>query len=144
MHITSVVSALAGIWLGALVAIDLIETPAKFTLKGLDRATAVALGRVVFRRLGFLEMALGAALLAAGWRSGGGVVALAAPLWLITLALCLGLRPSLEVRMRGSADQVPQQERGKRALRRLHQLYVAADGAKMLLLVALLILTARF
>lgn len=144
MQITSVVSALAGIWLGALVAIDLIETPAKFTLEGLDRATAVALGRVVFRRLGFLEMTLGAALLAAGWGRGGGVVALAAALWLITLALCLGLRPSLEQRVRDPASQEPQQGHGKRALRRLHRLYVAADGAKMLLLVALLILTAQF
>jgi hypothetical protein len=140
MNISVITAALSGIWLGALVAIDLIETPAKFTILGLDRNTAVALGRVVFRRLGFLGMGLGTALVGAGWRSSTRYLGLSAALWLINVSLCLVIRPSLERKMH-SVDFSTVRSTAAREFRPmhwLHRLYVAADGAKMLLLIALL------
>ena len=118
-----------GIWLGGLVAIDLIEAPAKFKIEGLDRAAAVRLGQVVFRRFGYLEMLLSGLLLASG--SGTLRVRLiVALLSLIALLISPLLRSGLSV-------LVAKGNRGGSSLRGAHAAYVAADILKMLLLVSL-------
>ncbi|MDQ3803436.1 MAG: hypothetical protein M3416_06345, partial [Acidobacteriota bacterium] len=53
------------VWLGGLIVIDFVETPARFRVPGLNRNQVVAVGREVFAAFNRTEVLVGAALVAA-------------------------------------------------------------------------------
>src|SRR5919112_6533813 len=54
------------VWLGGLIVMDFVETPARFRVQGLSRNQVVAVGRAVFAAFNRTETIVGAALVAAG------------------------------------------------------------------------------
>ncbi|MGH2410091.1 MAG: hypothetical protein ACRDGS_06925, partial [Chloroflexota bacterium] len=47
---------LLALWVGGLVAIDLMETPTRFAVKEVDRNQIIAIGRRVFAALNRMEV----------------------------------------------------------------------------------------
>jgi hypothetical protein len=129
------IKIVAALWLGGLVAIDLIETPAKFRIKSISRSSAVELGQEVFRSYGFLEMAFGVVLI---------VSILAGSRFYFFAGALLGcislfVSPLLRHRLRGLVSASDQGLRNPQ-LKKYHLAYVALDLLKMLLLALLLLL----
>ncbi len=143
MDTTCLVAALAAFWLGGLIALDLIEAPAKFRIQGLDRNTAVELGRAVFARFNLLEVVVALLILAATLSSPG-----AGRLWwasgallLLALVASLGLRPQMR-RLGQKLDLVnrdPARAQEYRAIRGYHRAYVLGEFLKMAVLVTLIL-----
>ncbi len=61
----AVATAVSWLWLGMVLAISFLEAPLKFRAPGVDLATGLAIGRVVFRALNTVECLLALALVAA-------------------------------------------------------------------------------
>jgi hypothetical protein len=93
----AVAVAVIFVWLGMVVAISFIEAPLKFRAPGVSLAIGLGIGRLVFRALNAVEVALAAALLiatAADVPSLG--VAAAVGVVVVTLAVQLAVvRPRL-------------------------------------------------
>lgn len=93
--------ALVFLWLGMVLAISFVEAPLKFRAPGVTIPIGLGIGRLVFRTLNLVEVALGAAIVvslgvSAGSRpAASGLVALV----VVVLAVQLGLvRPRLNRR----------------------------------------------
>ncbi|HET6383304.1 MAG TPA: hypothetical protein VFJ58_07940 [Armatimonadota bacterium] len=133
----AMIGAFAGLWLGGLIAIDLVETPAKFGVKGMDRSAAVELGQEVFHRFGMLEAAFAIAMLVFG-NHGDAPSFLTAASFALTV-LALGVSPELRRRLNRTLRALLPEDREKsETFRALHRLYVTADLAKMILLAMVL------
>ncbi len=140
-----------GVWLGGLIVIDLVETPARFRVKAIDRNQVVAVGREVFAALNRMEVFVGALLVAAGallvGRAAGvphkSLAALigVGVMWLVALAQYFWARPRMSAATK-ELDLVNRQPGDARldALRRLHKTYVALDFVKVALGLAALAL----
>jgi hypothetical protein len=128
----------AAFWLGGLVSIDLIEVPSKFRAPGVDRSAAVKIGRVVFRNFGYFELAVGAALAFAAGRSGLSGVPRILPLVLLGLAFVVAVPLRLRLSRLSERSESARQDRDHSPTLKLHRLYVAADGVKMALLLAVI------
>jgi hypothetical protein len=126
-HVVAI--ALPFVWLGLVIGISAIETPLKFRAPGITTPLALGIGRLVFRALNAVELVLAVALAI--------LVAHAARGWPL-LVLCViaalllvqvfGLRPRLDARAVRviAGDDVPPS--------RLHIVYIALEGAKLVLL----------
>jgi hypothetical protein len=121
-------------WLGMVLAISFLETPLKFRAPGITVPLGLGIGRLVFRALAVVELALAVALtVALALPNGTGVVdaatwTLTALLWAV-LAVQVGvLRPRLDQRARRvvAGENLPGS--------RLHLAYVALEGIKVVLL----------
>ncbi|MCD0486356.1 hypothetical protein LO771_29230 [Streptacidiphilus sp. ASG 303] len=132
MNLPHAAAALCSVWLGALVAISFLEAPLKFRAPGMTVPVALSVGRLVFAALNRMELLLLAAAVAAGLGCGRAAV-LALPAVLL-LAQVLLLRPRMDRR----AVRVIAGEPVPRS--RLHVAYVAAEGAKAVVLVAAAVL----
>ena len=129
--------ALACIWLGMVVAIS-IEAPLKFRAPGITLPLGLGIGRLVFRALNASEIVLAAAtaitfaLVPRPTASILLLVALAA-----TLAVQVAvLRPRLETRAAVIiAGETPPTSRA-------HLVYIALEGAKVLMLIFFAVLVA--
>ena len=118
------------IWLGMVLAISFLETPLKFRAPGITVPLGLGIGRLVFRALAVVELALAGVLTAAlvlGDRTTV-VIVLASLLWAVLVVKVAVLLPRLDRRARlilagGSAPRS-----------RLHLAYVALDGIKVVLL----------
>ena len=124
------IQLLAGLWLGGLIALDLIEAPTKFKIYSIERSAAVELGQAVFRKFGFLEMALSLALLA--------YISLhrtIAEIWLV--GTLVGIALIISPWLRSRLATLIRQHSSKDILRPYHRGYVVVDILKMLLLMAL-------
>jgi hypothetical protein len=127
-----VTAALSFTWLGMVLAISFVEAPMKFRAPGVTLPLGLGIGRVVFRALNRIEMALLLLVLVSvvvaprpttGWLAG----ALAG-----LLAVQLGVvRPILNRR----SDRVLAGEELPRS--RGHLIYVALESVKVALLIAL-------
>ncbi|HJR08136.1 MAG TPA: DUF4149 domain-containing protein [Pyrinomonadaceae bacterium] len=132
------------VWLGGLIVIDFVETPARFRVTAIDRNQVVAVGREVFAAFNRAEMFIGAALVAVS-----ALVAARAPIvsqkwqaafisvvvmWLVALLQYFWARPRMSAATKG-LDLVNRQPRDARygVLRRWHKTYVALDLIKMAL-----------
>jgi uncharacterized membrane protein len=121
------------VWLGGLLIIDLVETPARFRVRAIDRNQVVAVGREVFAAFNRAEAVVGAALVGAETASRGSLAALAAVvvMWLVALAQYFWARPRMSAATEG-LDLVNRQPEDARflVLRRWHKIYVALDFVK--------------
>ena len=135
---------LLAVWLGGLIVIDFVETPARFRVAAINRNQVVAVGREVFAAFNRTEAAIGAPLVAAGALLAGRApvvspkpfagVGCVAVMWLAALAQCFWARPRMSAATEG-LDFVERRPGDARfeAFRRWHQTYVALDLLKLAL-----------
>jgi uncharacterized membrane protein len=132
------------IWLGGLIVIDFVETPARFRVPGMNRNQVVAVGRVVFAAFNRTEAIIGALLIAVS-----ALLLMRAPavspksqvavgsvgaMWLVALLQYFWARPRMSAATK-ELDLVNRQPGDARFdnLRRWHKTYVAFDLVKMAL-----------
>lgn len=118
-------------WLGMVLAISFLETPLKFRAPGITVPLGLGIGRLVFRALAIAELAMAVALTAAlvlGGRVGVGAVVLVGLLWVVLAAQVAVLRPRLDRRARFIVAG------GSPPRSRLHVVYIAFEGVKVVLL----------
>jgi hypothetical protein len=138
---TAVISVAAVFsWLGLVAGISLLEAPLKFRAPGITLALGLGIGRLVFAAMGRAEVALLAVTAAcAAWVPGppGGRAGLIAALAAILAVQYLLLRPALDRRAAViiAGGQPPRSS--------LHLGYIAAECAKLIVLLALGLLLAR-
>ena len=129
------------VWLGGLIVIDFVETPARFRVPAINRNQVVAIGRAVFAAFNRTEAAVGAILVAASAALAAraatappgslAAVAIVAVMWLIALAQYFWARPRMSA-VTAELDLVDRRPDDARfyALRRWHKTYVALDFLK--------------
>ncbi|MHA6783231.1 hypothetical protein ACVGOW_19880 [Pseudonocardia saturnea] len=118
-------------WLGMVLAISFLETPLKFRAPGITVPLGLGIGRLVFRALAIAELALAATLTAAmaiAGRAGVGAVVVVGLLWAVLAAQVAVLRPRLDHRARYIVAG------GSPPRSRLHLVYIAFEGVKVVLL----------
>lgn len=129
----AVATAAAFIWLGMVLAISFLETPLKFRAPGVDIPIGLGIGRIVFRVLNRVELAL-ALIVLAGVVAGNPtrpVAVLAAAILIILAGQLIAIRPQLNRRTdRVLAGQHPSRSR-------MHLYYIGLETAKVLTLAAL-------
>lgn len=132
------------IWLGGLIIIDFVETPARFRVPAMNRNQVVAVGREVFAAFNRTEAIIGALLIAmsalllmrapaVSLRSQVAVISVGV-MWLVALLQYFWARPRMSAATR-ELDLVNRQPGDARFddLRRWHKTYVAFDLVKMAL-----------
>ena len=139
------------IWLGGLIVIDFVETPARFRVPALNRNQVVAVGREVFAAVGRMEAIVGALLVAvsvlllfrASTVSHKAHVAVGSVgvMWLVALAQYFWVRPRMSA-VTKELDLVNRQPGDARygIFRQWHKTYVTLDMLKMALGLAALAL----
>jgi hypothetical protein len=114
------------VWLGMVLAISFLEAPLKFRAPGITLPLGLGIGRLVFRALNGVEIALAALLVVGGVSTGMsqlGWLLLAGLVLLLVLQVLL--RPRLDQRaMRIVAGRTPPPSR-------LHLAYIALEGVKV-------------
>jgi hypothetical protein len=131
-EMNAVVGAVAGVWLGMVLAISFLEAPLKFRAPGVTLAVGLGIGRIVFSALNRVEEVL-AVVIVLGAASGphpaglimGGALAVGA----LAAQLVL-VRPFLVRR----SKRVLNGEQGPRS--RAHHAYVALEVVKVLALIS--------
>ena len=129
----AVALAVPFVWLGMVLAISFLEAPLKFRAPGITLPLGLGIGRLVFRALNLTEIGLAVLLTLAFLALGppGLSWALLAAAWL-TIGVQVGvLRPQLDRRAATivTGRMLPPS--------RLHLIYIALEGAKVPLLIAL-------
>jgi hypothetical protein len=121
------------IWLGMVLAISFLEAPLKFRAPRIDIPIGLGIGRIVFRALNRVEIALALVTLAAIviGRPTGAVAALTAAIVIILAGQLVAIRPQLNRR----TDRVLAGQHPPRST--LHLYYVGLEAAKVLSLAAL-------
>ncbi|HEV2707793.1 MAG TPA: DUF4149 domain-containing protein [Pyrinomonadaceae bacterium] len=130
------------LWLGGLIVIDFVETPARFRVPVINRNQVVAVGREVFAALNRMETLVGALLIAVSVllisRSTGvsqkphAALISVGLMWLIALLQYFWARPRMSA-ITKELDLVNRQPVDRRfdVLRRWHKTYVVLDLVKM-------------
>ena len=123
-----------GLWVGGLVAIDFVETPARFRATDLDRNQIIAMGRRVFAAFNRYEAGIGAVATAASvagprWRT-----AAVGAMWGAALTQLAIIQPRLQA-LGANLDFVDRDANDPRynQLRTMHRAYVALDVLKLAL-----------
>jgi uncharacterized membrane protein len=132
------------VWLGGLIVIDFVETPARFRAQAINRNQVVAVGREVFAAVNRMEAIIGALLIIVSalvvsraaivtYKSYGAVMSVGV-MWLVALTQFFWARPRMSAATK-ELDLVNRQPGDARfeALRRWHKIYVVLDFAKMAL-----------
>ncbi|MFJ4845744.1 MULTISPECIES: hypothetical protein [unclassified Streptomyces] len=118
------------LWLGMVLGISFLEAPLKFRAEGITLPLGLGIGRIVFRALNRVEVALAVCAASATAADVPGPVAIAAgAVAAAVLAVQLtAVRPTLNRRTARvlAGEQVPRS--------RTHLVYVALEGAKVLAL----------
>lgn len=122
------------LWTGGIVAIDAVETPARFRAPGLDRNQIGAVGRVVFRAFNLYELGLAALSVTTIAGTSRARKAAVAGMTAAAVAQHLWVRP----RMQELGEQLDFEAAERidprySAFHRLHNIYVALDAAKLAL-----------
>jgi hypothetical protein len=132
------------VWLGGLIVIDFVETPARFRVAVINRNQVVAVGQKVFAALNRTEAFVGTLLITASAlllsraetvsrKSLAAVISIGV-MWLVALAQYFWARPRMSAATEG-LDLVNRRPGDARfhVLRRWHKTYVALDFFKMAL-----------
>ena len=132
------------VWLGGLIVIDFVETPARFRVTAIDRNQVVAVGREVFAAFNRAEVIVGALLIAVSvlllmraqtvsYKSQVVVVSVGV-MWLVALLQYFWARPRMSATTK-DLDLVNRRAEDPRfrVFRRWHKTYVALDLVKMAL-----------
>lgn len=129
----AVAGAVTFVWLGTVLGISFLEAPLKFRAPGVTIPVGLGIGRIVFRALNLVEVALALVVVIAVAAGGPGTaVAVLAAAVLAVLALQLGIvRPRLNRR----SDRVLAGEDLPRSRGHVH--YVVLEAVKVCVLVAL-------
>ena len=130
------------VWLGGLIVIDFVETPARFRVPVVNRNQVTAVGREVFAALNRTEAIVGALLIivsallvsraqAVSHKSHVALISVGV-MWLVALAQYFWAGPRMSAATEG-LDLVNRQPGDARfdVLRRWHKTYVALDLVKM-------------
>src|SRR4051812_26720650 len=128
----AVVGAVAGVWLGMVLAISFLEAPLKFRAPGVTLALGLGIGRLVFAALNRVEVVLAAAVVigaASGQRPAGLILGGAVAVGALVAQLVL-VRPFLLRR----SNRVLNGEQGPRS--HAHHAYVALEVVKVLALIS--------
>jgi hypothetical protein len=127
---SAVAIAAVFVWLGMVLAISFIESPLKFRAPGVTLQIGLGIGRLVFRALNAVEIALAAAVVAcfAVQLPATGIVVAAAVAVLVLLAQVLLVRRRLTRR----SDAVLAGGEGPRS--RAHWIYVGLETVKVIAL----------
>ncbi|HIY66619.1 MAG TPA: hypothetical protein H9830_10120 [Candidatus Agrococcus pullicola] len=130
---------LPGIWLGLILGISFIEAPLKFQAPDITIPLGLGIGRLVFAAMNIAEGVIAVALLLAMWRG-----RVSRPEWILGIAITVTLASkALVVRplMHATTDAViaGTSEGGSG----LHYVYIAADVLLVVLLIALITMSAR-
>ena len=132
------------VWLGGLIVMDFVETPARFRVNAVSRNQLVVVGRAVFAAFNRMEVVVGALLVAASALLVGRAAAVSQKslaalvsvgvMWLIALAQFFWVRPRMSAATK-ELDLVNRRPEDVRfhALRRWHKTYVALDFVKVVL-----------
>jgi sorbitol-specific phosphotransferase system component IIC len=132
------IAALLFIWIGLLVGVSLVATPAKYLAPSLPIAQALDVGRWTFHLLAWVEWGMAAAVAAwliAAWRSGSGtsiglVAGLIAASVVVLAAEMFAIRPLLDARVvRIMAGEVVPPSAW-------HNVYIALEVLRLSLLLA--------
>lgn len=123
-------AVVAFVWLGMVLAISFLETPLKFRAPGITLPLGLGIGRLVFRALNLVEVALAGLLVVCGLLG-----ALSTAGWWLLTGICatlgaqmLVLRPRLDRRVAQLvAGDAP-------APSRQHLVYIALEVAKVVAL----------
>lgn len=128
----AVAAAVIFTWLGAVLAISFLEAPLKFRAPDVTIRIGLGIGRLVFRALNTVEVVLAGVLIAALVLAAPGIaVAAGAAVTIAVLAVQLALiRPRLSRR----SDAMLAGQDAPRS--RAHYAYIAAEGVKVIALVA--------
>jgi hypothetical protein len=129
---SAVGAALTFVWLGMVLAISFLEAPLKFRAPGVTLPLGLGIGRLVFRALNAVELALAVVLavcLAAGGPGAGAAVAAGAAIVALLVQL-VAVRPALTRR----SDRVLAGEDAPRS--HGHHVYVALELVKVAALIA--------
>jgi uncharacterized membrane protein len=129
------------VWLGGLIVIDFVETPARFRVKAINRNQVVAVGREVFAALNKMEAVIGLLLLVVSALLLGRAEVQATSraalisvglMWIVALLQYFWARPRMAAATKG-LDLVKRRAKDARfdVLRRWHKTYVALDFVKM-------------
>lgn len=122
--------ALAFVWLGMVLAISGLEAPLKFRAPGITTALGLGIGRLVFRALNIVEVAIAVSITVScavrptptnAWLLLGGI-------WLVLILQLLVLRPRPNRRTNliiAGADAEPSSQ---------HLVYIGLEVAKVVLL----------
>jgi hypothetical protein len=127
---TSIAVAVTFVWLGMVLAISFLEAPLKFRAPGITTRLGLGIGRIVFRALNRVEVALLAVVLVAAGLGAPRVLVPAAALALLLATQLLVVRPRLNRR----SDRALAGEDVPRS--REHLVYVALELVKVVLIVA--------
>jgi hypothetical protein len=129
----AVATAVVFSWLGMVLAISFLEAPLKFRAPGVDIPIGLGIGRIVFRALNHVEIALALVTLAAivVGRASGATAVLTAVIVMLLAGQLIVIRPQLNRR----SDRVLAGEDLPRST--VHLYYVAFEAAKVLGLTAL-------
>lgn len=117
-------------WFGLVLGISVLETPLKFRAPGMTLALGLGVGRLVFRALNAAELVLAAVFTVSLVSVAPDVLTtiLVAAVWLLLVVQVFGLRPALDRRVQVIIDG------GAPPRSRLHRLYIALEGIKLLML----------
>jgi uncharacterized membrane protein len=132
------------LWLGGLIVIDFVETPARFRVKAINRNQVAAVGREVFAAINRMETIVGALLVIVSvlivsriptvtYKSQVALISVGL-MWLVALTQYFWARPRMTKVTKG-LDLVKRRQGDERfdILRRWHKTYVALDLIKMVL-----------
>ncbi|MGE2722496.1 hypothetical protein [Mycolicibacterium celeriflavum] len=124
--------AVTFVWLGMVLAISFVEAPLKFRAPGVSLQVGLGIGRLVFRALNSIEVALAVVLvIAVAVERPSLVVIIAVAVVVVTLAAQLiAVRPALNRRSDAVLATSPGQEPAGRS--RVHYVYVALELAKVI------------
>lgn len=140
MHAIALIGAFTFVWFGMVLAISFLEAPLKFRAPGVTIPIGLGIGRIVFRALNIAEVLLAAAVVVTvmAGQPGTAVTVLAAVAAVVLIGQLGAVRPALNRR----TDRVLAAPEGVELPRsRAHFVYLAAETVKVLVLLALGILT---
>ncbi len=117
------------VWLGLVVGISVIETPLKFMAPGITTQLGLGIGRLVFRALNAVELAIACVLLVVLVRQAPDwPLVLLGALFTILLVQTFWLRPALDARALRmiAGEELPSSS--------LHLAYIALESLKLVAL----------
>ena len=127
--------AVTFVWLGMVIAISFVEAPLKFRAPGVSLQVGLGIGRLVFRALNSIEVALAVVLvIAVAIERPSPVAVVAVGVVVVVLAAQLvAVRPALNRRSDAVLATPPGETSAGRS--RVHYVYVALEAVKVVALI---------